>query len=133
MSVQTAAPIARNDSRMPLGRGTGATLLALLVLPFTFRRSVRSKLNGLLTVVLLLGGLAGVAGLTGCGSGTNGFLQQLRFGPLHLPVVPGAIWQLGERDLRSNVEPVRDAQLLCAGYGHELQRDTTERPGDPDS
>ena len=77
MSVQTAAAVARNNSKSPLGRGTAPTLMALLLMPFAFRRKLRAKLNGrLLTVLFLLGGLAGVAGITGCGTGSSGFLLQ---------------------------------------------------------
>jgi len=77
LSVQTAAPVARKDSWPPLGHGTVPTLLALLVMPFAANRRMRSKLNGrLLSALLVLGCLAGVVGMTGCGTGSNGFLLE---------------------------------------------------------
>jgi hypothetical protein len=76
LSIQTSAALARNDNRTPWSHDR-APLLALLVLPLVFGRRVWSKLNGpLLAVVLLLGGLAGVAGVTGCGTGTSGCMLQ---------------------------------------------------------
>jgi sugar lactone lactonase YvrE len=70
MTVQTAPPIARNSGG-PLGRGV---MLALLLLPFGMKRSVRKKLKGpMLPTLLLLVGMT--AAMTGCGS-SNGFLLQ---------------------------------------------------------
>ncbi len=63
LSVQTSATIAQNNPS-PLGRGIA---LALLLLPFGVKRSLRRKLNGrLLLVLLLLAG--GTAAMSGCGS-----------------------------------------------------------------
>jgi hypothetical protein len=71
MSVQTAAAVADNSRNGPFSRGT---LLALLLLPFACKRSVREKLKSrMLLLVLLMAGLT--ATLTGCGS-NNGFLLQ---------------------------------------------------------
>jgi hypothetical protein len=93
LSIQTSAALARNDNRTPWSHDR-APLLAL-VLPLVFGRRVRSKLNGrLLAVVLLLGGLAGVAGVTGCGTGTSGFmLQQPQTYNLTVTVSSGSLQQ----------------------------------------
>jgi hypothetical protein len=70
MTVQTAPPIAHNSGG-PLGRGV---MLALLLLPFGMKRSVRKKLKGpMLPMLLLLVGMT--SAMTGCGS-SNGFLLQ---------------------------------------------------------
>jgi large repetitive protein len=69
MSVQTAAAVAHN--RSPFGRGI---VLALLLLPFVSKRSVREKLKGrLLLMVLLMAGMT--AAMSGCGS-SGGFTLQ---------------------------------------------------------
>jgi hypothetical protein len=72
MSVQTATAIAHNQKRSsPFGR---EIVLALLLLPFLGKRSVREKLKGrMLLMVLLMADLT--ATLTGCGS-SNGFMLQ---------------------------------------------------------
>jgi YVTN family beta-propeller protein len=71
MTVQTASATAQNKSNSPFGRGI---VLALLLLPFVAKRSVREKMKGhMLLLVLLMAGV--MATLTGCGS-TNGFLLQ---------------------------------------------------------
>ena len=70
MSVQTAAAVAHSNG-YPLGRGV---VLALLLLPFVSKRSVREKLKGrLLLMALLLVGMT--VAMSGCGS-TNGFTLQ---------------------------------------------------------
>jgi asparagine N-glycosylation enzyme membrane subunit Stt3 len=64
MTVQTASAMAQNHIS-PIGRGF---VLALLLLPFGMRRSLRKKLNGrMLLLVLLLTGTT--AAMSGCGSG----------------------------------------------------------------
>jgi CSLREA domain-containing protein len=69
MTVQTASATAHNSN--PFGRGI---VLALLLLPFAGRRSVREKMKGrMLLLVLLMAGLT--ATLTGCGS-NSGFMLQ---------------------------------------------------------
>jgi large repetitive protein len=69
MTVQTASATAHN--RNPFSRGI---VLALLLLPFVSKRSVREKLNGrMLLMLLLMGGLT--ATLTGCGAPTGSLLQ----------------------------------------------------------
>lgn len=69
MTVQTAVASAHN--RSPFGRGV---VLALLLLPFGMKRSVRKKLSGRILLLLLL--LAGTtAAMSGCGS-SNGFMLQ---------------------------------------------------------
>jgi large repetitive protein len=69
MAVQTAAPMARNRGDS-LGRGI---VLALLLLPFSMKRSMRERLKGRMLLVLLLAGAT--AAMSGCGS-SNGFLLQ---------------------------------------------------------
>jgi hypothetical protein len=70
MTVHTASTVAHNESH-PFGRGI---VLALLLLPFAGKRSVREKLKGrMLLLVLLMAGLT--ATLSGCGS-TNSFMLQ---------------------------------------------------------
>jgi hypothetical protein len=72
MTVETASATARNlGGGIPFGRGI---VLALLLLPFVAKRSVREKLNGsMLLLVLLMAGV--LATLTGCSS-TSGFILQ---------------------------------------------------------
>jgi CSLREA domain-containing protein len=71
MTVQAASATAQNKSNSPFGRGI---VLALLLLPFVAKRSVREKMKSrMLLLVLLMAGVT--ATLTGCGS-TNGFLLQ---------------------------------------------------------
>ena len=70
MKVQTVAAVAQNHSN-PLGR---ELVLALLLLPFGVKRSVRKKLNGRLLLLLLLLGVT-TAAMSGCGS-LNGFMLQ---------------------------------------------------------
>jgi hypothetical protein len=70
MAVQTTAPMAQNRGG-PLGHGI---VLALLLLPFSMKRTVRVKLKGrMLLLALLLAGMT--AAMSGCGS-SNGFLLQ---------------------------------------------------------
>jgi hypothetical protein len=65
MTVQTAATVAHNPS--PLGRGI---VVALLLLPFGIKRSIRNRLNGCWMVLLVL--LVGATGaMTGCGYSNN--------------------------------------------------------------
>ena len=68
MTVQTSAPSAHN--RNSFG---GGMVLALLFLPFGFKRSLRKKLNARLLLLLLLMGAA--ATMSGCATG-SGFLLQ---------------------------------------------------------
>jgi hypothetical protein len=71
MTVQTAAATAQN-SHSPFGRGI---VLALLLLPFGMKHSLRKKLNGKMLLLLLL--LAGTtAAMSGCGSGSGLLLQR---------------------------------------------------------
>jgi sugar lactone lactonase YvrE len=73
MTVQTATATAHNDSHgnSPLGRGA---VLALLLLPFGMKRTVREKLKSrMLLLVLLLAGTTAV--MSGCAS-NNGFMLQ---------------------------------------------------------
>jgi sugar lactone lactonase YvrE len=66
MTVQTAAATAQNRLS-PIGRGF---VLALLLLPFGMKRSLRKKLNGRMLLLLLL--LAGTtAAMSGCGGSKN--------------------------------------------------------------
>ena len=70
MSVQTAAAMAQ-DQRSPFGRGI---VLALLLLPFGIKSSLRRRLNGKMLLLLLL--LAGTtAAVGGCGSSNGSPLQ----------------------------------------------------------
>jgi hypothetical protein len=65
MTVQTAATTAHNSN--PFGRGI---VMALLLLPFGMKRSIRKRLNGwmLLSLLLLIGT---TATLSGCGSNSS--------------------------------------------------------------
>jgi sugar lactone lactonase YvrE len=66
MTVQTAAATAQNRLS-PIGRGF---VLALLLLPFGMKRSLRKKLNARMLLLLLL--LAGTtAAMSGCGGSKN--------------------------------------------------------------
>jgi hypothetical protein len=70
MTVQTAAATAQN-SHSPFGRGI---VLALLLLPFGMKHSLRKKHIGKMLLFLLL--LAGTtAAMSGCGSGSGLLLQ----------------------------------------------------------
>ncbi|MEO6922329.1 MAG: Ig-like domain repeat protein, partial [Bryocella sp.] len=77
LSIQTANPFAKNDApRSPFGPKS-LPLFALLLLPLFGGCKLRRKLAArLVMLALLVGGLAGVAGMTGCGTGRNGFLLQ---------------------------------------------------------
>jgi hypothetical protein len=71
MTVQTASAVAQNSGHGPFGRGI---VLALLLLPFVRKRSVRKKLKSrMLLVMTLMAGLAMT--VTGCGSSNGFFLQ----------------------------------------------------------
>jgi hypothetical protein len=73
MTVQTATATAHNDNHgnSTLGRGV---VLALLLLPFGMKRSVRERLKGrMLLLVLLLAGTT--TAMSGCAS-NNGFMLQ---------------------------------------------------------
>ena len=71
LSVQTAAATAQNHSPFNHSRGI---VVALLLLPFVSKRSVREKLKGrLLLMVLLMAGMT--AAMSGCGS-SGGFTLQ---------------------------------------------------------
>jgi hypothetical protein len=69
MAVQTAAPMAQSRGGA-LGRGM---VLALLLVPFSMKRTVRVKLKGRTLLLVLLAGMT--AAVSGCGS-SNGFLLQ---------------------------------------------------------
>jgi hypothetical protein len=70
MTAQTAAAMAQSR-RSPIGRDI---ILALLLLPFGMKRSLRRRRNGrMLLLLLLLAGTAAV--MSGCGS-SNGFQLQ---------------------------------------------------------
>jgi hypothetical protein len=78
LSIQTAASTASLKQDHRFGGGFAPVALGILLLPFStrLRRSAR-KLDRAgsfaALLLLLIGGLAGVAGLTGCGA-SNGFL-----------------------------------------------------------
>jgi hypothetical protein len=77
LSITTQQQTGSLDGQKPFGRPLVPIALGLLLLPFS--RRIRRRANKLtrLTAMLLLvlGGAAGVATLTGCGS-SNGFLSQ---------------------------------------------------------
>ncbi|MEO6924270.1 MAG: Ig-like domain repeat protein, partial [Bryocella sp.] len=77
LTIQTAQPLAKDKApRSPFGPKS-LPLFALLLLPLFGGRKLRRKLGArLVMMALLVGGLAGVAGMTGCGTGRNGFLLQ---------------------------------------------------------
>jgi Bacterial Ig-like domain (group 3)/MBG domain/Putative Ig domain/NHL repeat len=73
MTVQTATATAHNDNHGNSTLGQGV-VLALLLLPFGMKRSVRERLKGrMLLLVLLLAGTT--AAMSGCAS-NNGFMLQ---------------------------------------------------------
>jgi Bacterial Ig-like domain (group 3)/MBG domain/Putative Ig domain/NHL repeat len=73
MTVQTATATAHNDNHGNSTLGQGV-VLALLLLPFGMKRSVRERLKGrMLLLVLLLGGTT--VAMSGCAS-NNGFMLQ---------------------------------------------------------
>lgn len=80
LSIQTAASTASLKQDHRFGGGFAPVALGILLLPFStrLRRSARKlgRAGSFAALLLLLiGGLAGVAGLTGCGA-SNGFLGQ---------------------------------------------------------
>jgi trimeric autotransporter adhesin len=86
MTVQTASAIAHNSSS-PLGHGI---LLALLLLPFMAKRSVREKLKGrMLLLVLLMAGMT--VAVTGCGTNNGFFLQSSQTYTLTVTATSGTL------------------------------------------
>jgi CSLREA domain-containing protein len=76
MSVQTRQALAHEQAPVRPFGPRQIPLLALLLLPMLGSRETRRRLGSrLLMVVLLVGGLAAVTGMTGCGS-SNGFLLE---------------------------------------------------------
>jgi hypothetical protein len=77
LSVQTPKPIAQNRAPYPSPFNHSLPLLALILLPVLSSRNKRRKLGTrVLTLIVFSAGLAGAVVLTGCGSGSNGFLLE---------------------------------------------------------
>ena len=77
ISITTAAITAMNEHHTPLDRKLPLLALGVLLLPFSsrMRRAARRAGRTISVLLVLVAGLAAVAGLTGCGA-TNGFFGQ---------------------------------------------------------
>ena len=92
LNIATPIAFARNakPSGTPFERGTA--LFALLLLPALGNRRMRKVLGArLLLGVLLFGGLAGAAALTGCGAGTGFSVQQSQTYSLTVTATSGSL------------------------------------------
>lgn len=77
LSVQTPKPTAQNSAPHQLPFNHSLPVLALILLPVLSSRKLRRQLGTrMLMLIVFSAGLAGAAMLTGCGSGSNGFLLQ---------------------------------------------------------
>jgi hypothetical protein len=93
LSVQTAAPQAHNHIQsLPLPNRIPPAVVALLLLPVIARRKLRSKLGArILTMVFLIGSLAGAAAMVGCGTGAGFLLQQPQAYTLTVTATEGSL------------------------------------------
>jgi hypothetical protein len=91
LSVKTPTPMSNNrQPGSPFERG--GAVLALLLLPMMGSRKLRRKLGQrMLICLMLMGGLAGAAALTGCGSGSGFLLEQPATYTLTVTATSGAI------------------------------------------
>jgi hypothetical protein len=96
MTIQTPAETAYNRTTFsPLsGSGKAPAMLSLLLLPLVVNNKLRRALGArLLMWVLLVGGLVGLAAITGCGSGAGISLEEPQTYALTVTATSGSLQQ----------------------------------------
>ncbi|WP_433969590.1 Ig-like domain repeat protein [Tunturiibacter gelidiferens] len=95
MTIQTEAATAHNRTpSSPLGGGKVPAMLSLLLLPLVVNNKLRRRLDTrLLMLVLLIGGLVGLATITGCGSGVGFSLDEPQTYALTVTATSGSLQQ----------------------------------------
>jgi CSLREA domain-containing protein len=95
MTIQTAAATAHNQMpSSPLGGGNIPAMLSLLLLPLVVNNKLRRRLSTRpLMLVLLMVGLAGLAAITGCGSGTGFSLEEPQTYTMTVTATSGSLQQ----------------------------------------
>ena len=96
MTIQT--PVATAHNRTPFsplgGGGKDPAMLSLLLLPLVVNSKLRRRLGTrLLMLILLMGGLAGLATITGCGSGVGFSLEEPQSYALTVTATSGSLQQ----------------------------------------
>jgi hypothetical protein len=96
MTIQTPAATAHNRTpSSPLGGGGKVpAMLSLLLLPLVVNKKLRRRLGTqLLMLILLMGGLVGLAAITGCGSGVDFSLEEPQTYALTVTATSGSLQQ----------------------------------------
>jgi len=95
LTIQTPAATAHNQiPSSPLGGGKVPAMLSLLLLPLVVNNKLRRRLSTRpLMLVLLMVGLAGLAAITGCGSGTGFSLEEPQTYTLTVTATSGSLQQ----------------------------------------
>jgi hypothetical protein len=94
MTIQTAAATAYNRTPSNLLGGKVPAMLSLLLLPLVVNNKARRRLGTrLLMLALLMGGLVGLAAITGCGSGISFSLEGPQTYALTVTATSGSLQQ----------------------------------------
>jgi len=95
MTIQTPTATAHNRTPpSPLSGGKVPAMLSLLLLPLVFNNKLRRRLHTRLGMsVLLMGGLVGLAAITGCGSGDGFSFEKPQTYALTVTAISGSLQQ----------------------------------------